>query len=87
MENKKDEVQNLLAEISGLNNDLIELNDRLDYYRTQLNNAATEQLIVGITREIDNLEQQIQDKQSEIDAIHDRIEILESEIAEIGEAY
>ena len=87
MENKKDEVQSLLAEISGLNNDLIELNDRLDYYRTQLNNAATEQLIVGITREIDNLEQQIQDKQSEIDAIHDRIEILESEIAEIGEAY
>ena len=46
-----------------------------------------EELNDGITNEINSLEQQIQDKQSEIEAIYDRIDVLESEIEAISEDY
>lgn len=87
MEGKKDEVENLLAEMSGLNNDLIWLNEELNYYRARLGSATNENDRKNISDKIDELEKKIQNKQAEIDDIHDRIEVLEGEIAQIGQEY
>ena len=87
IEKKKDEVQNLLAQMSWLNNSWIELNNTLTHYQTLLNGATNEIDRKNYMEMIEDVEEEIQEIQSKIAEIHERIEQLESEITELGQEY